>query len=166
MKYREIIEIITSNCVDYFEQEFKMEVISKKIYLKDIPSIQLDYLTSIISVKGHLNSLFAFSYDERLINKLFEFFTEEIDIDESERDLYLEESASEIMNIIVGNATKFIEKSDSLLTLTPPIVFKEAKNLINKKDSQYYNSVIATPHGNMNLFLIIQKENSKENDNG
>ena len=158
MNYREIIEIITSNCVEYFEQEFKMEVISKKIYLKDIYNIHLDYLTSVISVKGHLNFLLAFSYDEILINKLFQFFTEGVDIDEGEEDLYLEESASEIMNIVVGNATKYLEKRDSLLTLTPPIVFKEAKNIINKKDSQYYNSVIATAFGNMNLYLIIQKE--------
>ena len=160
MNYREIIEIITGNCVEYFEQEFKMEVISKKIYMKDVRNIQLDYLTSIISVKGHINSLFAFSYEEMLINKLFEFFTEGVDIDEGEEDLYLEESASEIMNIVVGNATKYMEKRDSLLTLTTPIVFKEAKNIINKKDTQYYNSVIATPFGNMNLFLIIQKEDS------
>lgn len=157
-KYREIIEVVTDNCINYFENEFDMDVISKKIFLKDVSKINLDYLTSIITSKGHLPALFAFSYEKPLIDKLFQLFTEGIDVDEDEVDVYLEESACEIMNIVIGNATGSLEKANSLLTLSPPIVLKEAKNLINKKDSEFYNSVISTSCGNVNIYLIIQKE--------
>lgn len=155
--FRNIVEIIADQSIGYFEDEFKIDVISKKIFLKNISRINLDYLTSIISIKGHIDSLIAFSYEKKLIDKLFQLFTADIEVAEDEVDGYLEESACEIMNIIIGNSTKKMEISDSLLTLSPPIVLKEAKNLINKKNSEFYNSLISTEFGNMNLFLIIQR---------
>jgi CheY-specific phosphatase CheX len=156
-RYREIIEIITDNCIQYMDKELGIKIISKKIYLHDVSKIHLDYLSSIITLEGHINSLFAFSYEKQLIDKLCLVFTEGLDIDEEEEDIYLEETACEIINIIIGNATAKLEKPDSILRITPPFVIKEAKNLINKKDSRFYHSIIATEHGNLNLYLILQE---------
>lgn len=156
-RYREIIEIITDNCIQYMDKELGVKVISKKIYLHDVSKIRLDYLSSIITLEGHINSLFAFSYEKQLIDTLCSVFTEGLEIDEEEEDVYLEETACEIINTIIGNATAKLEKPDSLLRITPPFVIKEAKNLINKKDSRFYNSIIATEQGNLNLYLILQE---------
>jgi len=157
-RYREIIEIITDNCIQYMDKELGIKVISKKIYLHDVTRISLDYLSSIVTIEGHINSLLAFSYQRQLIDKLCSVFTEGLDIDEEEEDIYLEETASEISNIIIGNATAKLEKPDSLLRMTPPFVIKEAKNLITKKDARFYHSIIATEQGNLNLYLILQEQ--------
>ena len=155
-EYREIIEIITDNCISYMDKELGIRVVSKKIYLQDVSKISLDYLSSIITLEGHINSLFAFSYEKQLIDKLCSVFTEGLEIDAEEEDIYLEETACEIINIIIGNATSKLERPDSLLRITPPFVIKEAKNLINKKDSKFYHSIIATEQGHLNLYLILQ----------
>lgn len=155
--FRQIIEIVTDSCINYLDNEFGIEIISKKFYLQDVSKINLDYLSSIITMGGHISSLFAFSFEKQLIDKLYHLFTAELEIAPEEEDIYLEETACEIINIVIGNSTAQLEQPGSLLNMTAPFVIKEAKNLINKKDSKFYHSVIATEVGNLNLYLILQK---------
>lgn len=157
-KYRDIIEIITDRCINYLEDEFDIKAISKKIYLYEITKIDLGYLSSIVSLEGHITSLCAFSYEKQLIDKLYTLFTDGIEIAPGEEDIYLEETACEIINTVIGNATAKLGKPDSLLKISPPFVLKEAKKLIIKKNSKFYNSIITTDQGKLNLFLVLQKK--------
>lgn len=157
-EFRKIIDIITDGCIDYLDSEFGIKAVSKKIYLHEISRINLDYLSSIVTLEGHITSLCAFSYEKQLIDTLYKLFTDGIEIAPDEEDVYLEETACEIINIVIGNATAKLEQPDSLLKVSPPFVLKEAKKLINKKDSKFYNSIITTDIGNLNLFLVLQQE--------
>lgn len=154
---RNVIEIISEECVDFIEEQLGIIPLSKKIYLKDVPKINLSHLTSIVSIKGHITAVIVFSYDKNISDKIFEQFTKDIDVSNEEKDELYAESACEIMNIIVGNSTKNLEVSDSLLSFTPPIIVNEAKSIFNKKDSKYYHSIISTADGNINIYLIIQE---------
>lgn len=155
---RRLMEVLTDKSVDFLDKELKLSTISKEIFLKDIPRISLDYLTSLITMDGHISALFAFSYEEELINMIFDRYTMDIDVEPDEKDIYLEESAGEIINIIIGNATGEFEIKDSILTFSTPIVLTEAKNLIKKKEAKFYNSTINTEHGKMNIYCIIPKD--------
>jgi CheY-specific phosphatase CheX len=157
-KQREIIEVITDNCISYLVDELGIKVVSKKIYLQDVSSINLDYLSSIITLEGHITSKFAFTYEKSLIDALFKILTADIAIDPGEEDIYLEETACEIINIVIGNATAKLEKPQSLLRITPPFVIKEAKHLINKKDSKFFHSIITTEQGHLNLYMVLEQK--------
>jgi len=159
---RQVVEVITSRMVSFLENELGVVVDSKHIYLRDVPLINLGYLTTLVSMDGHISALFVFTYDKPLIETVFTKYTEGIDIAENERDIYLEECAGEIINTVIGNATRDLEQKDSLLTFSPPVVLKEAKNLIKKKNAKFFNAEIHTESGTLNLFYIVPKDAVKE----
>ncbi|MCX8031670.1 MAG: chemotaxis protein CheX [Thermodesulfovibrionales bacterium] len=159
--FRNVIDIITANSIKFIEENLKINALSKKIYLRDVPKVNLNYLTSIISIKGQLTSVIVFSYEKNIIDKLFAQFTSDIEIGDNEKDELYAESACEIMNIIIGNSTKSLEDATNILYLSPPIILNEGKSIFNRKDSKYYHSIISTEYGNINIYLIIQNE-SKE----
>ncbi|MCX8083591.1 MAG: chemotaxis protein CheX [Calditerrivibrio sp.] len=165
MEYKKIIDIITEKCIDFIEKDLSLNPISKKIYLKDVPKINLNYLTSIMSIKGHITAIVVFSYEKAILDKIFYQFTKELDVKDDEKDELYAESACEVMNIVLGNSTKSLEINDSLLSFSPPLIVNEAKSILNKKDSKYYHSMISTTDGNINIYLIIQdKQNGGINE--
>lgn len=151
-----IIDLITENCVRLLEGEFGLEVFKTTTYMKDVVKINHDYLNSFIVLRGHVPSVFAFSYEKRLIDFVFKKFINGIDIDDSEVELYKEECAGEIMNMIIGNSLKDFKNAKSLIKLSPPVVYKGSKNLINKEDTEFYSSKIETSLGKLNIYLLIR----------
>lgn len=155
---QQVIEVLTSRAVSFLENDLGITAESKHIYLKDVPLISLGHITTLVSMEGHISALFVFSYDQALINDIYKKYTQGMAIDESERDIYMEECAGEITNTVIGNATKDFERQNSLLTFTPPVVLKEAQNLIKKKNTRFYNAEIHTESGILNIFYIVPKE--------
>jgi len=151
-----IIDLVTENCVRLLEREFSLEVLKTTTYMKDVVKINPDYLNSFIVLRGHVPSVFAFSYEKRLIDFVFKKFINGIDVDDSEVELYKEESAGEIMNMIIGNSLRDFKSAKSLIKLSPPVVHRCSKNLINKEDTEFYCTKIATSRGKLNIYLLIR----------
>lgn len=151
-----VIESVTENCINLLETEFGLDVFRTTTYMKDVIKITPEYLTSFIVLRGYIPSVFAFSYERTLMDFIFRKISNGLDIEEENIDIYKEDSAGEIMNMIIGNSLRDFQSAKSLIKLSPPVVYRKVKNLINKEDTEFYNSEIVTSKGILSIYLLIK----------
>ncbi len=76
---------------------------------------------------------------------------------------YMEETAGEILNIIIGNALADMPKGSSVISLTPPVVLGEAKSIVRHKHAYFYTADISTDLGRMSVMCIGPEDLFTEN---
>lgn len=149
-----VVDVVKS----FLEEETNIEskqVISEQ---QDLQKLQLRYMTSILSVEGNMKMLFAFTFDKVLIEEIFKRYAQDIDIDESEIDIYIEETAGEMINIVMGNAIAKLNLKNQIISLSPPVVIMEAKSITRIKASEFLTIVLSTEFGMMEIFCVCPKE--------
>ncbi|MCP4452980.1 MAG: chemotaxis protein CheX, partial [Planctomycetes bacterium] len=80
------------------------------------------------------------------------------DIEEDEREEYVEETAGDVINIIVGNATAALQSDGVVIQLSPPVILTEAKKIGRQKDACFYMADMKTPYGEMTVFCAGPKK--------
>jgi CheY-specific phosphatase CheX len=158
---REFINHVVDVSMNFLAEETQLE--SKKLVsaIKDLQKLQLRYMTSIMSVEGNLKMLLAFSFDKNLIEEVFRRYAQDIEIDESEIGLYIEETAGEIINIVLGNAISKLNIKNHVISLSPPVVILEAKSITRIKESEFFTYILTTDFGVMEIFCVCPKELSE-----
>jgi len=103
---KRLIDAVTNYCVEYLQNDMELEIQGLEYTLQDVKSINLRHLTALVAVGGNLGLYIAFSFDEPVIRHLFNVFTEGLELDDTEEgaDSYVEETAGEILNTVIGNA--------------------------------------------------------------
>jgi len=71
----------------------------------------------------------AFSYDDALIRMLAKLYTAGISVGPDEEELYVGETASDVVNVIVGNITAELAKPEEIITLSPPVLVAGARTI-------------------------------------
>ena len=152
----ELIEIISTRAASFLRDEMALDI---EVYQSSrVPSqrLTLRYLTTVITIGGEINMNVIFSFDETLIEKMFEIYTDELDVEPEERQEYIEETAGDMINIVVGNATADF-KELSAVTLTPPIMISEAKSIAKSKSAEFFVNQLHATYGSMSIFCIGPK---------
>jgi len=155
---KRIMDIIAEQTAGFLKEEVDVEVSNTQFHLEDVNRLQLKYLTSLLSVGGNINMYLVFSFDEKLMNRIFEVYTEDIDIEEDEREEYVEETAGDVINIIVGNATAALQSDGVVIQLSPPVILTEAKKIGRQKDAAFYMADMQTPYGDLSVFCAGPKK--------
>lgn len=155
---RDIINHVVDVSMNFLAEETKIESKKSVSARKDLQKLQLRYMTSIMSVGGTLKMLLAFSFDKSLIEEVFRRYAQDIEIDESELALYIEETASEIINIVLGNAISKLNIKNHVISLSPPVVILEAKSIMRVKGSEFFTYILTTDFGVLEIFCVCPKE--------
>lgn len=153
---KRLIDAVTNHCVEYVQNDMQLEILGLEYRLQDVKSINLRHLTALVAVGGNLGLYIAFSFDENVIRHLFEQFTEGLDLggDEEETQSYIDETAGEILNTVIGNALADMPRGESVISLTPPVVLGEAKSIIRHKNAYFYTADITMTPGRMSVMCI------------
>lgn len=152
-----VVHLIADRAASYLTEEIGLEVRRSEIYLENIKRLQLRHITSILSVEGGVRMLVAFSFDLGLAERVFEVSTEGLDIPESERELMLEDSVAEVINVAVGNAFTNLA-SGGVISISPPIVISEAKGITRHKGADFYSADLTTECGMLSIHFVGPKE--------
>jgi len=155
---RTLMDVMTRRTINFLTDELEIELQSRGDLQDSTHKIELLHLTSIMGIEGHIGVFLAFSFDEGLIHNALESFADDIDIDEEEKDLYLEEAAMEILNTIVGNATADLGEKGNIITLSPPIIVSEARSVLRHKKARFYSVNLQTSAGELQIHCIGPKE--------
>jgi CheY-specific phosphatase CheX len=148
------MDVILNHAKGYFTGEAEIQLEVKSLNEND-NKIFLNSLTSIVSMGGSMNMLVMFSFQDTLIKYLLEEYAEDLDInEESEDENYLEDMASEIINIIIGNAVGDFDEQWDAINLSPPIVVAEAKSISRHKTAVSLRADCGTEKGDMSMTLI------------
>lgn len=160
---KKLMDIITDQTSQFFKEEINLDIGETRFFISDVNRLKLKHLTSLLSVGGDINMYLVFSFEKQLIDHIFDVYTEELDIEEDERDEYVEETAGDVINIIVGNAAGWFESGGVVVQLTPPVILTEAKNISRQKNACFYMAEIETIHGNLSVFCAGPRKLMNEN---
>lgn len=143
----------------YFDSEFKVSVDEVDCGAGDLDSLTLLDMTAIIGMGGGINLLIAFSFDEGLINTLYQRMTDDLDVQPDEVQMYREATAGEVVNTILGNCTMDLQKlGQQIISMTPPIVLDHTKTIRRMKNSMFYTQTLHTKFGSMTISLVGPRE--------
>ena len=84
--------------------------------------VSLRAITAIVGIGSGDGVFIAYSYDESLIRLMTSRFTAELSVQPDEEALYMRETASEVVNIIVGNSTADLARRGQTVNLSPPML--------------------------------------------
>lgn len=152
------MESVVRRTALFLTEEASINVGEVKYALTAVQKLQLKALTSIITVEDNAKMTLAFSYDRELIREIFTQYSEGVEIDENEEDLYTEETAGDMINIILGNVLAEFQQNDKAFALSTPIIVNEAKSIARYKSSKFFAAELATDKGTMAIFCITPGE--------
>lgn len=143
----------------HFESEYGVSVTEVESGAGDLDSLTLLDMTAIIGMGGRVNLLIAFSFQEGLINALYQRMTEDFDVQPDEIEMYREAAAGEVVNTILGHCTIDLQKLDQQgITMTPPIILDHAKTIRRMKNSMFYTQGLNTAFAHVNISLVGPRE--------
>ena len=153
-----LVNAVGKRADEFLLRQLKIKTCSIDYYFHDVQQLQLNYLTSIMAVEGHLHVMFAFSFEEALVNQITQNYTNNLDTSDKPKDVYIAETAADMLNVILGNSLKCFSISGSAIELTPPVVIADAKTIYRNKQAKFVTANLVTETGEMQIHCIGPKE--------
>ena len=129
-----IVEIVERRTISFLRDEFLLTASSVGRCLHPKERVLRD-ITAIVGVGSKAGIYIAFSYDDALIRALAAIYTAGLLIGPGEEELYIRETASDIVNVIVGNITAELAKRGEIITLSPPVLVGGARTIRGHRDA-------------------------------
>jgi CheY-specific phosphatase CheX len=143
----------------HFASEYGISVTAADSGGGDLDSLTLLDMTAIIGMGGSINLLMAFSFQESLVNQLFQRMTADFDVKPDEVEMYREAAAGEVVNTIVGHCTIDLQQRDGpVISMTPPVILDRVKTIRRMKNAAFYTQNLNTESGRMNISLVGPRE--------
>lgn len=155
----QVMRSVLSRTRSFFESEYQVSVAEIDGGAGDLESLTLLDMTAIIGMGGSLNLLVAFSFEDGLVNALYERVTEGLGVQPDEVEMYREAAVGEVVNTILGHCTIDLQQIDRQgISMTPPIILDRAKTIRRMKNSMFYTQGMSTVFGRMNISLVGPRE--------
>lgn len=155
----QIMKSVISRTRAYFESELEIIPTETSSNAGNLDTLTLLDMTAIIGMGGAINLLIAFSFQDGLINAMYERMTDGLGIQPDEVEMYREASAGEAVNTILGNCTVDLQELDGRgIVMTPPVIFNRVKTIRRMKNAMFYTQNIDTALGSMTISLVGPRE--------
>lgn len=117
-------------------------------------SVSLHDITAVAGFGVPVGLLIAFSFDQTLLDSILDRTTADMPVPEDERELYLRETAAEVVNTVLGLCTADFELKEVAVSLSPPVVIEGTRNIQRRGDAVFASMEVLTNHGavSVNLF--------------
>lgn len=151
----EVMQSAIARTQSHFADEFNIKVTELEDGVGDLDALTLLDMTAIIGMGGLVNLLIAFSFQDGLINTLYQRMTEGMEVQPDEVEMYREAAAGEVVNTILGHCTIDLQKLDRQgISMTPPVILDRAKTIRRMKNSMFYSRGLSTDLGRMTINLV------------
>ncbi|MDQ7015549.1 MAG: chemotaxis protein CheX [Gammaproteobacteria bacterium] len=151
------LKAIAGRLDDFLKDELAIEVSQTEYHLGDHNRIELRYLTSLLGVKGQVQMFILFSFDKLLIQHVYEAYTAELTIEDDEKELMMDETSGDLLNIVIGNVLSTISKKGKRNTVTPPLTLTDAKNLVRHRNATVKSADLLTASGLVSIYCVWPK---------
>lgn len=151
---KEFLLAVIKRTISILNQVAEIKLKQMKYEFFNDDSISLMGLTSIICIDNCQKLIVGFNYDDSLIKEIFRRYTKSIDIKEYETELYINETASDLINIIVGNVLSEFGKRDAVIKISTPLTMREAEFFYNFSDINALSAKVETEFGQLRVFCI------------
>lgn len=148
------LRALTRRTEAFFREELGIHLADGNMQIDDVQKLDLKHLTAIMSATGELKLYLAYSFEAALIDAAFTAYTADLEIDPDERGDAIQETAGDIINIIVGNALADLAATGPAIALSPPIILTEAKSVMRHRGAKFASAELGTAVGNLSIHLI------------
>jgi CheY-specific phosphatase CheX len=120
-------------------------------------SVVLRSMTAIVGVGSGAGLYIAYSYDDSLIRAMPKLYTAGLSIASEEEELYLRETASDIVNVIVGNSTANLARRGEIINLSPPVLMVGARTIQGRRDTAFAALTLSFSVGVLDVMFVGPK---------
>lgn len=156
-RHQDLVQAIGDRTKGYLVDELDIAVDGIQVEMGDVKRCKLRDMTSILAIEADIQMLVAFSFDRDLAERIFIASTEGLEISAAEEEMMRDETLTEMINIIVGNAMQELAVAEGAIPISPPITIGEAKNITRHRNATFYTLDIATADGLMSIHFIGPK---------
>ena len=153
-----LLKSVVDRSLDHLSRDLKIECFPTIGTSGSVDLLALRDLTVIIGVGGGIGLLVALSFPKRLADLLFDRLTGGINIPADEKELYRRDAAAETANVILGHCTADLETCARPISISPPVVLGEEKQIQRAKNAVLHKTAIVTDFGNLDISVIGPKE--------
>ncbi len=138
----------------FLREEASIQVNQVVQTLDSLDSLEIESVTSILTVEDFHKTIVAFSYQKPLLEAIFKKYAEGLQVSPEEYSSFLEETAGDMINIIIGNALADFQKPGMAFNLSTPIIINEAKSIFRYKKSELITARLTTEWGSMLIICV------------
>ena len=152
-----VVEVVERRTIDFMRDELGLAAMDIGRRLHHEQSVQLREMTAIVGVGSRTGLYIAYSYDASLIRAMTKRYTAELDVSPEEEGLYMRETASEVVNVIVGNCTADLARKGGLVTLSPPVLALGARTIQGRPRTAIATLTLQYPEGWLDVAFVGPK---------
>jgi CheY-specific phosphatase CheX len=160
-----VLKVVEQRTIAFLKEQldFSAEKIERRLHHEE--SVVLRDITAIVGVGSRQGLYIAYSYDQSLIRAVTGRYTAELSFPPEEEDLYMRETASDVVNVIVGNCTAELARRGEVVTLSPPVLAIGARTIQGRPKTAIATLTLKYPQGCLDVAFVGPKLLFDENLN-
>lgn len=160
---KHIVEVITKVAEQYLLDEIGIHTDKHDTYVCQRHELELKPFTVMMEISGCFNLNIVFSFDERLIDKVYQVYCRELNLNDDERLEHIDETASDMINIVIGNSTHLLAEDGTIVIISVPIIISESNGL-SMIDVKILSATLYTDFGNMMITAMPCEQDESTSD--
>lgn len=156
---KHIVEVITKVAEQYLLDEIGIHTTEHDTHVCHRKTLELKPFAVMMKISGCFDLNIVFSFDERLIDKVYQVYCRELDLNDDERLEHIDETASDMINIVIGNSTHLLAENGTTVIISVPIIINNTYGL-SMIDVKVLSATLYTDFGNMMITAMpsVQSE--------
>lgn len=152
-----VVEVVVKRTISFMREELGLRPTGVTRYDGRPESLILRDVTAIVGVGSKAGLYVAFSYDAGLIRAMMERYTADLAIAPGEEALYIQETATDIVNVIVGNCTAELNRRPEPINLSPPVLMNGARTIAGSPGTTVAALTLKFEQGPLDLAFVGPK---------
>ena len=149
-----VIEVVEQRTIAFMKDQLGLKAVAIQRRLLHKEPVILRAMTAIVGVGSKAGLYIAYSYEQSLIRAMMRRYTEGLTVSAQEEDLYIRETASDVVNVIVGNCTADLAKRKELITLSPPVIVDGARTIQGRSETTIAAITVRFPEGELDIAFV------------
>jgi hypothetical protein len=151
-----VMEIVEQHTISFLREQLNLVAGRIEHRMFQDERVVLRAVTAVIgiSINSQEGIFIVYSFDDLLIRTMAKRYTAELSIAAEEEELYIRETASDVVNVIVGNSTADLARQGELITLWPPILMVEGHTIYGRPKSETAALTLHFPEGSLDVTSV------------
>lgn len=149
-----VIQVVEQRTLAFMRDELGLTPTGVDRQARQEKSIVLRPITAIVGVGSRAGLYIAYSYDVSLIRAMTRKYTSELGVGDDAEEVWIRETASDVVNVIVGNSTADLAKRGEMITLSPPVLMVGARTIQGRDESTIAALTIRYPEGALDVAFV------------
>jgi CheY-specific phosphatase CheX len=152
-----VVKVVEQRTIAFLKDQLDLSVGAISRRLQHEQNVVLRAMTAIVGVGSRKGLYIAYSYDESLIRAMTARYAAELSIAPEEEELYMRETASDVVNVIVGNCTADLARRGEVITLSPPVLALGARTIQGRPKTAIATLTLKYPEGSLDVVFVGPK---------